>query len=168
MNTSISTSEPKHLSDAQVAHLAQRFLTWPLPHDVCADGCATTPGYPNRCGTNLLNANQAQQMVRHVFGAPAQELPTDPAALLWIVEVMPVGFDAWRIRGVFTLQSDAEQLRDQLSADPLVVPGSATAHRLTYEALEEEIFKQRVGRYEPMVRLAEHALAGQPAARKRG
>ena len=49
--------------------LVNRFLAWPLPDEVCADSCASVQGYPGRSGTNLLNANQAKAMLRHVLGA---------------------------------------------------------------------------------------------------
>lgn len=51
--------------------MINRFLSWPLPKDVCSDPCASLPGYPNRCGTNLLTANQARAMLEHVL-APEQ------------------------------------------------------------------------------------------------
>lgn len=49
--------------------LAIRFLTWKLPDDVCADPCASNPGYPGRSGTNLLNAPQARAMLAYVLDA---------------------------------------------------------------------------------------------------
>lgn len=52
--------------------LVDRFLTWPLPEGTCADPCASNPDYPHRSGTNLLNADQARQMLEHVLGPPAQ------------------------------------------------------------------------------------------------
>lgn len=42
-----------------------RFLTWPVPAEVCPDG---TPGQPGRTGTNLLSAPQAKAMLQHVLG----------------------------------------------------------------------------------------------------
>lgn len=50
-----------------VDKLAIRFLTWKLPDDVCADPCASMPGYPGRSGTNLLNAPQARAMLAYVL-----------------------------------------------------------------------------------------------------
>lgn len=47
--------------------LVDRFLSWPLPGSVCSDLCATQRGYPNRIGTNLLTADEAEQMFRHVL-----------------------------------------------------------------------------------------------------
>ena len=46
--------------------MVNRFLTWSLPDDVCADNCATKAGYPHRTGTVLLTAAQAEAMLRHV------------------------------------------------------------------------------------------------------
>jgi hypothetical protein len=49
-----------------VRRLVDRFLTWPLPESVCADPCATTQG-PNRIGTMLLTATEAEQMITHLL-----------------------------------------------------------------------------------------------------
>ena len=48
------------LMDAMVS----RFLTWPVPASVYPDG---TPGQLGRTGTNLLNADEARQMLEHVL-----------------------------------------------------------------------------------------------------
>ena len=49
--------------------MVNRFLTWPLPETVCADGCATNPAYPHpRSGTNLLTAEEAKAMLVYVLG----------------------------------------------------------------------------------------------------
>lgn len=53
---------------ADIDALVNRFLTWPLPDDVCADSCASVQGYPGRGGTNLLTAAQAKAMLQHVLG----------------------------------------------------------------------------------------------------
>lgn len=45
--------------------MVSRFLTWPVPADVCPDG---EPGKPGRTGTNLLTAPQARAMLEHVIG----------------------------------------------------------------------------------------------------
>jgi hypothetical protein len=52
--------------------LVDRFLMWPLPHGVYVDPVCTKPG-TGRCGTNLLTANQAREMLKHVLGADPQE-----------------------------------------------------------------------------------------------
>lgn len=51
--------------------MVDRFLTWPLPADVCPDGA---PGQPGRTGTNLLTASQAEAMLEHVFGCIPQAM----------------------------------------------------------------------------------------------
>ena len=52
--------------------LANRFCAWPLPADVCADGCASVPGYAYpRSGTNLLTVGQAEKMLRYVLAGEA-------------------------------------------------------------------------------------------------
>lgn len=50
-------------SDAMV----NRFLSWPLPGDVSVDPCAMALDFPGRSGTNLLTAQQAEAMLRHVL-----------------------------------------------------------------------------------------------------
>jgi hypothetical protein len=47
--------------------LVDRFLAWPLPKSVCSDQCVCVPNYPNRVGTNLLTADEARQMIEHLF-----------------------------------------------------------------------------------------------------
>ena len=54
----------------EIAALVDRFLSWPLPKSVAADLCATDANYPHpRCGTNLLTADEARQMLEHVLAA---------------------------------------------------------------------------------------------------
>lgn len=60
--------------------LVSRFLAWPLPADVCADGCATVQNYPHRSGTNLLTFDQARQMLAHVLAGVA----TAEDAAAWV------------------------------------------------------------------------------------
>lgn len=48
--------------------LVARFLGWPLPKSVCADLCATDRNYQfPRSGTNLLDVNEARQMLEYVL-----------------------------------------------------------------------------------------------------
>jgi hypothetical protein len=63
--------------------LVNRFLAWPLPQTVCADGCATNSAYPfPRSGTNLLTADEAEVMMRYVLAAPcAEHTFTDAASV---------------------------------------------------------------------------------------
>lgn len=58
--------------------LVNRFLSWPLPASVRCDDCATERGYPNRIGTNLLTASEAEAMLRHVLAptSPVSNTPT--------------------------------------------------------------------------------------------
>lgn len=66
------------LTDDQIKHMAARFLAWRLPRDFNPDGgiSAKRPNYgPDvewaPTGTNLLDATQAEAMVRHmVDGLP--------------------------------------------------------------------------------------------------
>lgn len=52
--------------EEQMNEMAEAFLRWPLPDDVCADAVACQVGAPNRTGTNLLTAHQALAMIRFV------------------------------------------------------------------------------------------------------
>ena len=47
--------------------MVDRFLSWPLPKSVRPDPCVSMPEYPHRIGTNLLNANEAEEMLRYVL-----------------------------------------------------------------------------------------------------
>lgn len=64
--------------------MVNRFLTWPLPDSVSADGCATLPGFKPRSGTNLLSFSEAKAMLEHVLGQTwearrkALEAPGEP------------------------------------------------------------------------------------------
>lgn len=52
-----------------IGEMVNRFLSWPLPDDVCVDAVACQKGAPHRTGTNLLIAAQARQMIEHVCAA---------------------------------------------------------------------------------------------------
>jgi hypothetical protein len=61
------------MTDAQIKHMAERFLNWKLPENFNPDGgiTATRPNYaPNvqwhLTGTNLFDYTQALEMVRHM------------------------------------------------------------------------------------------------------
>lgn len=54
--------------DALVKHMVNRFLGWRLPDSVCSDTCVSMRPYPHpRYGTNLLNAEEARQMIEYLF-----------------------------------------------------------------------------------------------------
>ncbi len=65
------------LSDVQIKHMVERFLTWKLPDDFNPDGGVefkrtVNKGSPmehtyNPVGTNLLTFTQASAMVRHML-----------------------------------------------------------------------------------------------------
>lgn len=66
------------MTDAQIKQMADRFLAWKLPADFSPDGgiffeAIGNKGTPHEyrhhpTGTNLLNAIQAEAMVRHMLG----------------------------------------------------------------------------------------------------
>jgi hypothetical protein len=87
--------------------LVARFLSWPLPDSVCADLCATqqqSPSSPPRVGTNLLTADEARQMLRHVLGGETSSRAdrTDQDVILY---AMVEGLHAM-IYGVYSTGSD--------------------------------------------------------------
>jgi hypothetical protein len=58
-----------------INQMVARFLSWPLPNDVCADPCAADPTYAHpRTGTNLLTADQARQMIEYLLADADGEL----------------------------------------------------------------------------------------------
>ena len=60
-----------------VAGLVNKFLSWPLPQSVCSDSCVTNSSYGySRIGTNLLNATEAEIMIRHLFSGHLLEIAT--------------------------------------------------------------------------------------------
>lgn len=72
------------ISDAQIKHMVDRFLGWKLPADFRPDGGVifqrfsngfdpNDDGQPNKpSGTNLLDATQAEAMIRHLIdGLPS-------------------------------------------------------------------------------------------------
>lgn len=66
--------------------MVDRFLSWPLPKSVCSDLCVTSQEYPHpRCGTNLLTAVEARQMLEHVLVAfaPSPPLRSTPEPCSW-------------------------------------------------------------------------------------
>ena len=66
------------MTDDQIKHMVDRFLTWRLPTDFHPDNgiSVTRPNYApgvawEPVGTNLLTATQAEAMVRHMLdGVP--------------------------------------------------------------------------------------------------
>ena len=57
---------PRMALQLRLKEMVDRFLAWPLPYSVCADGCATRQ-QAGRIGTNLLTADEAMTMLKHVL-----------------------------------------------------------------------------------------------------
>lgn len=67
------------MTDAQIKQMVERFLTWKLPADFAPDGGVNFEPIGNKgtqheyrrepVGTNLLNYQQAEAMVRHMLAA---------------------------------------------------------------------------------------------------
>lgn len=81
------------MKEEQVKKLVDRFLAWPLPKSVSSDTCVTVPEYQSpRSGTNLLTADEARQMIEHLFANETQREPTladvykDPIFATWEAE----------------------------------------------------------------------------------
>jgi hypothetical protein len=76
------------MDEGQIKHMANRFLAWKLPEDFHPDnGISFKPTFNDHMeppmrhdpvGTNLLNANQAEAMVRYMI----EGLPARPTASL--------------------------------------------------------------------------------------
>lgn len=75
------------MNDEQIKHMVDRFLMWKLPWGFCPDGgISFEPAYNNGTpqggkhepvGTNLLSADQATAMVRHMLeGIECHQLKT--------------------------------------------------------------------------------------------
>lgn len=73
----LEANRPEGLSDEQVKYLVARFLCWKLPTDFSPDGgisfeaeynvLTKHPSKHEPIGTNLLDAGQAEAMVRHML-----------------------------------------------------------------------------------------------------
>lgn len=72
------------MTEAQIKHMVDRFLMWKLPHHFNPDGGITFDPIASKgttyefrrepVGTNLLSADQATEMVRHMIdGLPKTE-----------------------------------------------------------------------------------------------
>lgn len=71
------------MTDAQIKHMVDRFLMWKLPHKFAPDNGITFDAFANvgtpyerrrePVGTNLLDAMQADAMVRHMLAELPQE-----------------------------------------------------------------------------------------------
>jgi hypothetical protein len=65
------------MTPAQIKHMVDRFLSWKLPEHFCPDGGISFERMANvgmsyarkrePIGTNLLDATQAEAMVRHMI-----------------------------------------------------------------------------------------------------
>lgn len=72
----------------KIRRMVDRFLSWPLPATVASDKCACEIGYPNRIGTNLLNATEAEAMIRHVTYEPAAQAEAKNDGRWGLLELM--------------------------------------------------------------------------------
>lgn len=60
------------MTEDQIKHMVYRFLMWTLPQNFNPDGGIvykgkSHPNHPDPQGTNLLDAKQAEAMVRHMI-----------------------------------------------------------------------------------------------------
>jgi len=72
--------KPMQFTEEQIRHMRDRFLNWTLPKDLNPDGgvsfqrseSAQKYNHPWPTGTNFLNAEQAEEMVRHMISKLGQ------------------------------------------------------------------------------------------------
>ena len=112
------------MNDKIILHLVARFLSWKLPPDFRPDaGISFAPEYNNGTpeggrhepsGTNLLNAEQAFAMFRHVLDHPAvTALPSRELLAEALDALEPfVRFEQKGLRII-----DDEMMRDELTID---------------------------------------------------
>jgi hypothetical protein len=97
------------VDESRAKRLVDRFLTWKLPATVCSDVCVTKRDYPHahlRRGTNLLTADEARQMVKHLFDdEPVSPTPVGTNGIGWAVKQMHNGAKVrragWNGKGMF-------------------------------------------------------------------
>ncbi len=75
------------MTEDQIKKMVDRFLGWPLPENFSPDGGITFERFRNKgtphegrnvpFGTNLLDANQAEVMVRYIVDGLNEGLDTD-------------------------------------------------------------------------------------------
>lgn len=66
----------------RIKGMVDRFLSWRLPADFAPDGGVSFkrsdhPNHPGPSGTNLLDARQAEEMVRHIVGGDQVDSASD-------------------------------------------------------------------------------------------
>ena len=64
--------DPLRLRIPNTEEMVNRFLSWKLPKSVLPDACVMDREYPHRCGTNLLSANEAREMIQHLHRVNAE------------------------------------------------------------------------------------------------
>jgi hypothetical protein len=85
------------MTEAQIKHMVDRFLAWKLPPTFCPDGGVTFEPVGNAgsrneykrepAGTNLLDAIQAEAMIRHMLeGMPSakEDRPCTCGGRRWV------------------------------------------------------------------------------------
>jgi hypothetical protein len=85
--------------DELIAQMVDRFLQWKLPASVCSDTCVSDRTYAERypegrSGTNLLTADEAQQMIKHVI------VPALAAAEKVRAEEAPAPLSKWDVEAI--------------------------------------------------------------------
>lgn len=112
------------MDDKIIPHLVARFLSWKLPHDFRPDaGISFVPEYNNGTpeggrhepsGTNLLNAEQAFAMFRHVLDHPAVNAMPERELLREALNALEP-FVRFENKGLRII--DDEMMRDELTID---------------------------------------------------
>ena len=128
---------------AAVKALVDRFLAWELPKSVCSDACVSMPGYSSmRYGTNLLTADEAQQMVEHLLADSGLLATPEEIELRKLVDDAAAKTVEW-LRREAPLGDDANPLNDA----GLVAEEEARSH-------VEDMIDKRVAKMDEGARLA--------------
>jgi hypothetical protein len=142
------------VTNDQIKYMADRFLGWKLPENFNPDGGISferlknphhhpeaSPFYPMPVGTNLLDAEQATAMVRHMIeGMPAPPQPAQaPAPTAW--RVWWVSLNTSRTELFEDLDKATAKARENggcvipLYAQPAQAPAVTDGH-MTYNSIE--------------------------------
>lgn len=143
------------LTDDQIRHMVTRFLRWRLPDTFnpdCGISFVRSPGWDEGTpfvfepvGTNLFDADQAEEMVRHIV----EDLPaTDRTGLGNGLDRVGAAFDALSDLQQEILASLMERIADHVAAE-----------RLSFAARERELLDAN-NRYLDEARIARATAAG--------
>lgn len=134
------------MTDEQIKHMVNRFLTWRLPEDFAPDGGITAkrPNYGpgvewTPVGTNLLTAAQAEAMVRYMLeGMPHVGSPTSDQERARAEEALRVKIAALIVAAELPKEA-AVDVKEAL--DAALAATRREAERAGYERCKEDAAK---------------------------